>query len=158
VFATAGSREKREFLRALGVEHVMDSRSVSFADEVREATGGRGVDIVLNSLAGEAIAKGLLSLADHGRFLEIGKRDIYQNSRLGLLPFRKNLSFIAIDLDRGLRERPHRIAALFRDIAREVERRALAPLPHRVFPISNVAGAFRHMAQGKHLGKVVLSL
>jgi amino acid adenylation domain-containing protein/non-ribosomal peptide synthase protein (TIGR01720 family) len=156
-FATAGSREKREFLQALGVEHVMDSRSVAFADEVRERTSGRGVDLVLNSLAGEAIGKGLASLADHGRFLEIGKRDIYQNSRLGLLPFRKNLSFLAIDLDRGLRERPARFSALFRDLAREVERRALAPLPHRVFPISNAAGAFRLMAQGKHLGKVVLS-
>ena len=157
IFATAGSREKRELLHALGVEHVMDSRTVAFADEIRERTGGRGVDLVLNSLAGEAISKGLSCLGQHGRFLEIGKRDIYQNSRLGLLPFRKNLSFMAIDLDRGMRDRPVRISALFRDLAKEFERGTLTPLPHRVFPIANVAAAFRHMAQGKHLGKVILS-
>jgi amino acid adenylation domain-containing protein/non-ribosomal peptide synthase protein (TIGR01720 family) len=158
IFATAGTPEKREFLQSLGVRHVMDSRSLAFADEVMERTGGRGVDLVLNSLAGEAIPKGLSCLADHGRFLEIGKRDIYQNSRVGLAPFRKNLSLIAIDLDRGLRERPARFAALFRSLVEEFEQNRLAPLPHRVFPIANVVGAFRHMAQGKHLGKVVLSL
>jgi len=77
VLATAGSPWKREFLRALGVKHVMDSRSVAFADNVREITAGRGVDIVLNSLAGEAIAKGVECLGPGGRFLEIGKRDVY---------------------------------------------------------------------------------
>ncbi len=158
IFATAGNPEKREFLQALGIKHVMDSRSLAFADGVMERTGGRGVDLVLNSLSGEAIAKGLASLADHGRFLEIGKRDIYQNSRLGLAPFRKNLSLIAIDLDRALRERPTQIASMFRSLVREVEQRKLAPLPYRVFPLANIAGAFRHLAQGKHLGKVVVSL
>lgn len=158
IFATAGTPEKREFLNLLGIRHVMDSRSLDFADEVMEYTGGKGVDIILNSLAGEAISKGLAALADHGRFLEIGKRDIYQNSRLGLGPFRKNLSMIAIDLDRALRERPKQIGACFRQLIQDVELRALAPLPHRVFAISNAAGAFRHMAQAKHLGKVVLSL
>jgi NADPH:quinone reductase-like Zn-dependent oxidoreductase len=69
VFATAVSQEKRGLLRFLGVEHVMNSRSLAFADQVMEATGGRGVDIVLNSLAGKAIAKGVSCLAPYGRFL-----------------------------------------------------------------------------------------
>ena len=158
IFATAGTPEKRELLRSLGIRYVMDSRSLAFADEVMEFTDGRGVDLVLNSLAGEAIPKGLACLGDHGRFLEIGKRDIYQNTRVGLAPFKKNLSLIAIDLDRGLRERPQRIGAMFRHLVRDFDDGSLAPLPHRVFPITNAVGAFRHMAQGKHLGKVVLSL
>jgi thioester reductase-like protein len=158
VFATAGTPEKRELLRALGVEHVMDSRSLAFAEQVRERTGGRGVDVVLNSLAGEAIAKGLDTLADYGRFLEIGKRDIYQNSRLGLRSFRKNLSFIAIDLDRVMRERPQLMGRLFGQVVRDVAGGKLTPLPHRVFSIANVVSAFRHLQQGKHVGKVVLSL
>ena len=103
-----------------GIDRVMDSRSLAFADEVLERTGGRGVDVILNSLAGEAIARGLAALADYGRFLEIGKRDIYQNARLGLQPFRKNLSFFAIDLDRVIRERPALLGALLRDIVRRV--------------------------------------
>ena len=106
IYATAGSDEKRQFLRDLGIQHVMDSRTLAFADEVLKQTGGRGVDVILNSLAGEAIPKGLSVLAEYGRFLEIGKRDIYQNTRIGLQPFQKNLSFFAIDLDRVMRETP----------------------------------------------------
>ena len=91
VFATAGSPDKQELLHLLGVQHVMDSRSLAFADQIMEITGGQGVDIVLNSLAGKAIAKGIACLAPYGRFLELGKRDIYQNSKLGLWGFRKNV-------------------------------------------------------------------
>ncbi len=158
IFATAGTEEKREFLRSIGIQHVMDSRSLAFADEVMERTGGQGVDVVLNSLAGEAIREGLRILRDHGRFLEIGKRDIYQNSRLGLRPFKKNLSFMAIDLDRALRERPALVSSLFQEMMEGFRDGTLAPLPCRVFPISNSASAFRYMAQARHIGKVLLSL
>ncbi len=87
IFATAGSDEKRAYLRSLGIQHIMDSRSLDFADQIMASTNGRGVDLVLNSLTGEALTKGLEILAPYGRFLEIGKRDIYQNTRIGLLPF-----------------------------------------------------------------------
>jgi NADPH:quinone reductase-like Zn-dependent oxidoreductase/SAM-dependent methyltransferase/acyl carrier protein len=158
VFGTAGSPEKRDFLRTLGIEHVMDSRSVEFADEVLAATDGRGVDLVLNSLPGDAIRKGLSALGDYGRFLEIGKRDIYGNGRLGLRPFRKNLAFMAVDLDALMRQRPELLAELFRELMRWFNDGTLSPLPYRAFPISNVSGAFRYMAQAKHIGKVVVSL
>ena len=81
VFATAGSPAKRDMLRRLGVAHVMDSRSLAFADEIMAATGGRGVDVVLNSLAGDFIPAGMRSLAPGGRFLELGKRDIWSAAR-----------------------------------------------------------------------------
>ncbi len=158
VFATAGTTEKREFLQALGVSHLMDSRSLGFADAVMDITNGRGVDVVLNSLSGEAIPKTLSVMADYGRFVEIGKRDIYGNSRLGMYPFRKNLSFIALDLDRSMRERPRVIAAQFRKVVEMVREGRLAPIPYRVFPASNIVGAFRYMAQGKHTGKIVVTL
>src|SRR5262249_36924716 len=99
IYATAGSSEKREYLRSLGVRHIYDSRSLSFAAEVMRETNGEGVDVVLNSLAGEAIAAGLEVLREGGRFLEIGKQDIYRNARLGLFPFRRNITFSAIYLD-----------------------------------------------------------
>src|SRR5262249_33983624 len=76
IFGTAGNPEKRAFLQALGVHHVMDSRSLDFANEVMERTGGQGVNIVLNSLAGAFIPASLAVLGAHGRFVEIGKRDI----------------------------------------------------------------------------------
>ncbi len=158
IFATAGTPEKRQYLRDLGIKHVMDSRSVAFADEVLEQTGGRGVDVVLNSLAGEALIRSVDTLADHGRFLEIGKRDIYGNTRLGLRPFRKNLSFFAIDLDRMLRDRSPILGTLFQKLVQDVREGQLAPLPHRDFPIGDAVSGFRFMQHGKHLGKVVLSL
>jgi acyl transferase domain-containing protein/D-arabinose 1-dehydrogenase-like Zn-dependent alcohol dehydrogenase len=158
VFATAGTPEKRELLAALGVEHIMDSRKLTFADEIMAATDGDGVDVVLNSLAGEAIDKGLSVLRDDGRFLEIGKRDIYEGSRMALRPFRKNLSFMAIDLDRGIRDRPRVFAKLFQSLQKRFESGELNPLPHRVFPVSNITNAFRYMAQAKHIGKVIVSL
>src|SRR5690606_13753266 len=75
VFATAGSEAKRQHLRGLGVEHVYDSRSTAFADAIRLDTAGEGVDVVLNSLSGDAVAAGLGVLRRGGRFVEIGKRD-----------------------------------------------------------------------------------
>jgi acyl transferase domain-containing protein/acyl carrier protein/2-polyprenyl-3-methyl-5-hydroxy-6-metoxy-1,4-benzoquinol methylase len=158
IFATAGSLEKREFLKALGVHHVMDSRSLAFADEVMQLTGGKGVDIVLNSLAGNAIPKSISVLSSYGRFIEIGKQDIYGNSKLGLKPFRNNLSFFAVDVDRLLSNRPDFASELFRELMKQFEEQTLHPLPHRVFPISRVQTAFRYMAQAKHIGKIVVSL
>jgi NADPH:quinone reductase-like Zn-dependent oxidoreductase/acyl carrier protein len=158
VFATAGSSEKRELLRALGVPHVMDSRTLAFADEILAATNGEGVDAVLNSLSGEALEKGLSVLRDYGRFLEIGKRDIYQNSRVGLRPFRNNLSFFSIDLDRALRQLRPLLGGMLRELSRHFDQNTLTPLIHRVFPIAHAASAFRYVAQARHIGKVVLTL
>nr|AQW44889.1 polyketide synthase [Corallococcus coralloides] len=158
VFATAGSEEKRAFLRSLGVEHVMDSRSLAFADEVMRATGGRGVDLVLNSLTGEALVKSLEVLAPYGRFLELGKRDIYDDVRLGLSPFRKSLSYSAIDLMGMSEARPELFAALFAEVMQRVEDGTFEPLPVRVFPASDAEGAFRFMAQAKHIGKIAVSM
>ncbi len=158
IFATAGSPQKREFLKNLGVQHVMDSRSLAFADEVMDLTGGKGVDIVLNSLAGEAIPKSLSVLRAYGRFIEIGKRDIDSNSKLGLRPFQKNLSFFAVDLDRFAHERPDFCGSLLCELMQYFNKGTFHPLPHRVFPISRVVSAFRYMAQAKHIGKIVVDL
>ena len=157
VFATAGAPEKRDYLQALGIDCVMDSRSLDFADTVLERTGGRGVDVILNSLPGEAIPRGMSILADYGRFLEIGKRDIYHNARVGLHPFHKNLSFFAIDLDRVIRERPALVGSILGEIVKRVCQDELGPLPNRSWPITDAADAFRSMQHGKHIGKVVLS-
>ncbi len=158
VFATAGTEEKRNYLKSLGIDCVMDSRSLAFADEVHERTAGRGVDVVLNSLPGDAIARGLDCLSEYGRFLEIGKRDIYSNGKVGLAPFRRNLSFFAIDLDRVMRERPALLGAMLKSLAAEFSEKRLSPLPCRSFPIGEAAAAFRFMQSGKHIGKIVLSM
>ncbi|MEZ6090598.1 MAG: SDR family NAD(P)-dependent oxidoreductase [Pirellulaceae bacterium] len=158
IFATAGSDEKRDFLRSLGVSHVMDSRSLDFADEILKITDGRGVDVVLNSLPGEAISKSLSILAAYGRFLEIGKTDIYQNRRIGLWPFQDNLSYHAIDLDRMLRQRPQEIVRLYDEMMPLFSDGVYRPLPLTAFPAESIVDAFRYMSKRRNIGKVVVSL
>jgi phthiocerol/phenolphthiocerol synthesis type-I polyketide synthase C len=157
VVATAGSEEKREFVQSLGVAQVFDSRADSWADDVRQAFAGEGVDLVLNSLAGDAIPQGVALLRPYGRFLEIGKRDLYDDLQLGLLPFKDGLSFAHVDVARLIKERPKLIGDMLRAIVERVERGELKPLPTTVYPVSQVGDAFRYMAQGKHVGKVVLT-
>jgi acyl transferase domain-containing protein/acyl carrier protein len=158
IFATAGTDEKRELLRALGVPHVMNSRTLSFADEIMDITEGEGVDVVLNSLAGDAIPKSLSVLRPYGRFVEIGKRDVYEDSKVGLRPFRQNLSMFVVDMDRLCAERPEATRRAFDEVMRLVDNGAFRPLPHRVFPVDRTQEALRYMAQAKHIGKVVVSM
>jgi acyl transferase domain-containing protein/acyl-CoA synthetase (AMP-forming)/AMP-acid ligase II/NADPH:quinone reductase-like Zn-dependent oxidoreductase/NAD(P)-dependent dehydrogenase (short-subunit alcohol dehydrogenase family)/acyl carrier protein len=157
IFATAGSLEKRAYLKSMRVPHVLDSRSLSFADEIMKTTGGRGVDVVLNSLPGEYITRSLSILAAYGRFVEIGKTDIYQNKPLGLFPFRNNLSYFALDLERVCRERPDQLRTLLLELMAMFQQGSLKPLPHNIFPVEDAANAFRYMARRKNIGKVVLS-
>lgn len=157
IFATAGSDEKRELLRSLGVQHVMNSRALDFTDEIRQITQGRGVDVVLNSLPGEAIPKSIECLGAYGRFLEIGKTDIYQNRAIGLYPFQNNLSYFAIDLDKMFRERPEFVREMFLEVVAHFEKGAYRPLARTVFPADETARAFRYMAQRKNVGKIVVT-
>lgn len=158
IFATAGTVEKRELLHALGVPHVLDSRSLRFADEIRQLTDGRGVNLVLNSLAGEALIQGVSVLSPHGRFLEIGKRDVYQNSRIGLRPLRNNAAMFVIDMAQVIQDKPELVASHLTRIMDWLDRGKLYPLPHRAFPIDQIVSAFRHMSQARHIGKLVVSM
>lgn len=155
VFATAGSEEKRAFLRQIGVRHVMDSRSLNFVDDIMRITQGAGVDVVLNALSGEFIPKSLSLLAPLGRFLEIGKKDIYANNPLFLYPFRNNLSFFAIDL---LKMTPAMIGGILDEVMHYFERGEFKPLHYRAFPIAETASAFRYMRRANHIGKIVISV
>jgi phthiocerol/phenolphthiocerol synthesis type-I polyketide synthase C len=158
IFATAGSQEKREYLRSLGIQHVMDSRSLAFAGEVLATTQGRGIDVVLNSLVGSAMAKSLSILSPYGRFIELGKKDIYQNNLLELSPFRRNLSYFALDLAGMVRERPESVRALLQEVMQFFKQGLLKPPPMSVYSIDRAAEAFHTMAQAKHIGKLVISL
>ncbi len=112
VLATAGSPEKVHYLHEMGVEHVFNSRSTSFVDDVLKVTNGEGVDVVLNSLAGEGLTGGLSILRRFGRFLDVTKRDIYNDMHVGLSPFRKGLTYSAIDLEQVINFEPETVQEL----------------------------------------------
>jgi len=157
IFATAGSDAKRDVVRLVGADHVLDSRSLAFADDVLALTGGKGVDVVLNSLAGEAINRNLRVLRPFGRFLELGKRDFYENTRIGLRPFRNNITYFGIDADQLMAERPALTRRLFGELMKLFEQGELSPLPYRAFPAAQAVEAFRYMQQSRQIGKVVLN-
>ena len=158
VFATAGSEHRRQMLRDMGIEHVYDSRSLDFADEIRRDTDGYGVDIVLNSVTGAAQRAGLELLAFGGRFVEIGKRDIYGDTRLGLFPFRRNLSFFAVDLALMSVSHPEQVRNLLETVYRLTAEGAL-PIPECThFPLADAATPIRTMSGAQHTGKLILDV
>ena len=158
VFATAGTPEKRDLLRALGVPHVMDSRSLSFADEVMALTNGEGVDIILNSLSGEAIDKNLSILRSNGRFIEIGKTDIYKNRKLGMRPLGRNISIFGVDFNDAFARRADFPQSLLGEVLDPFMDGDLQPLPYRIYPAAEIADALRSMSQAKHIGKLVIAM
>ena len=157
IYATAGSEEKRDFLRLLGVERIYDSRSLAFADEILRDTDGGGVDVVLNSLAGEAINRNFRALSPFGRFLELGKRDFYENTQIGLRPFRNNISYFGIDADQLMLSRPALTQRLFAEVLDLFHQGIFHPLPFQSFDARSVVDAFRHMQQARQIGKIVVT-
>ena len=155
LIASAGSAAKRDLLRALGVRHVVDSRSTTFVDDVRRITG-QGVDVVLNSLAGEAMERSISCLRPFGRFVELGKRDYVGNTHVGLRPFRQNLSYFGVDVDQVMNGRAVLGARTFAGIMKQFEKGTLVPLPYSVFDVPNVSEAFHVMQKSVHIGKIVV--
>ena len=156
VYATAGTEDKRRLLRLLGVEHIYDSRSLAFHDQILADTDGQGVDAVLNSLAGEGMDQSLRLLKPFGRFLELGKRDFYADSPLRLRPFRNNISYFGIDVDQLMQARPALGQKLFGEMMEHFRAGDWRPLSFTLYPAADVETAFRAMQQSRHVGKIVV--
>lgn len=163
VFTTVGSAEKRAYLQArfpqLNDTSFANSRDTSFEQHVLQHTAGKGVDLVLNSLAEEKLQASVRCLAQHGRFLEIGKFDLSNNHPLGMAIFLKNVTFHGILLDSLFEEASathwQEVAELLRT---GIQEGVVQPLKCTVFPKDQVEDAFRYMAQGKHIGKVLVQV
>ena len=158
VIATAGTKEKREYLRQLGVEHVFDSRSLDFYNQVMEVTGGRGVDIVLNFLTGRFIPQSLKCLAPFGRFVELGKSDIYRNNKLSLERLGENISYFVVDVDRLAAQKPELHQQVMTEVIALFERGELEPHEITEFPISKLPEAMKFMTRAAYRGKIVLNM
>ena len=155
---TAGSEEKRSYLRGLGhpARHEL-ARQPRFRRRDHADYGGKGVDVILSSLPSAYIKKGLDILAPYGRFIEIGKRDVYADSAIGLKALRKNIQLAVLDLAALGMERPALMAELLAELNAMFAAGEIEPLPVTAFPASRSTDAFRYMSQAKHIGKVVVT-
>lgn len=156
VYATAGSAWKRELLLALGVDGVFDSRSLAFADDVMQATDGRGVDIVVNSLAGLAMEQSIKCLAGFGRFIELGKKDYYANTPIGLRDLRRNIAYHGVDVDQLLAGHAGIATRIMNEIARGFSDGDFYVPPVQIFDASDAHSGFRLMQKSGHVGKIVV--
>ncbi|MEL6777975.1 MAG: aminotransferase class I/II-fold pyridoxal phosphate-dependent enzyme [Cyanobacteria bacterium J06597_16] len=155
VFATA-SLPKWPFLKQMGIDHVMNSRTLDFAEAIPTATAGKGVDVVFNSLNGEAIDQSLAVLAPQGRFVEIGKIDIWSPEKMTRV--RADVEYFPFDLLEVSGRQPQLISTMLAKLMPQFQTGVLQPLPKTVFPIESAPAAFRYMAQARHIGKVVFTL
>jgi thioester reductase-like protein len=156
VYATA-SKPKQKMLRDLGIEHIYDSRSTDFADQILADTGGAGVDVVLNSLTNEGFVEATVrATAKTGRFVEIAKRDIWSPEKMAAA--RPDIAYDILALDDVMQNDPMRIKQLLTELAAKLETGELAPLPYQVYPLTEAKAAFRCMQQARHIGKIVLRM
>ncbi|MCJ1250982.1 hypothetical protein MMC30_008212 [Trapelia coarctata] len=162
VFATVGLRDKKQLLvteYGIPEDHIFYSRNTSFAKGIKRVTKDRGVDVIINSLAGDSLIASWECIAPYGRFIEIGKKDIMSNSNLPMYPFRNNASFIGFDGFTWQEERPIEAQRNLQTLVDLVAHRTLQTAkPLHVYSIADVEKAFRLMQQGKTAGKIVLEV
>ncbi|KAL2166565.1 hypothetical protein VTG60DRAFT_2512 [Thermothelomyces hinnuleus] len=162
VFATVGSEEKKRFLMeryGIQQDHIFSSRNTSFAEGIMEMTRGKGVDVVLNSLAGTLLQESFNCLAPFGRFVELGKRDFEVNNTLAMEAFTRAVSFSSVDVIALGERKPIQANRILKHVVKLVAAKEIdAAHPVTVYPLSDVEKAFRLMQAGKHMGKIVLSV
>ncbi|HEV2639123.1 MAG TPA: type I polyketide synthase [Actinocrinis sp.] len=155
VFATAGPA-KHDELRQAGLDqaHVASSRDAGFADRFRQATGGAGVDVVLNSLAGDLVDASLRLLSAGGRFIELGKTDVRDPAQVAAAT--GGVLYQQVDLIRDTA--PERMRSMLAEVVGLLREEVLTPLPVRAWDVRDAPEAMRFMARARHVGKLVLTI
>lgn len=160
IYATVGTPEKRKFLESfykIPEDHIFSSRDLAFKDRILEKTQGRGIDVVINSLAGEALRASWEIIAPNGRFIEVGKKDIYNLGALPMFPFAKMATFSSVDLACLFQKSPQIIGKLFSTVLQMYGAGQITePTPLQIFKGSDIGQAFRLMQNGKSHGKLVI--
>lgn len=160
VFVTVGSTVKRDLIVAkykVPATHIFSSRALNFKKGIMRLTKGKGVDVILNSLSGEALQDSWECIASFGTFIEIGKSDIYRKGQISMAPFDRHVSFVSVDLGRLSEDKPEVSRTLLAKVVRLFEEGILRPVePVTVIPMTEIEEAFRKIQSRSHLGKVVL--
>ena len=162
IFVTVGNQDKKALLMQrydIPESHIFSSRQATFVEGIRRLTSRIGVNVVLNSIAGESLHESFKCIAELGRFIELGKRDILANSRLDMEMFNRSVTFASVDLTVVFHRNPRLGKRMVRDVFKLLQEGAILPVhPLNVFRFSEIESAFRLIQAGKHVGKVVLKV
>lgn len=162
IYATTGSMERRTFLIEewqIPSANIFSSRDDRFVDGISNATHGRGVDVVLNSLSGDLLHASWRCVAAGGTMVELGKRDIASAGKISLVPFDDNRTFTAVDMARLAEQEPDVVGRLLNDMIQLHEQGAIScPQPLKVAPYEEIKNAFRHLSADGHVGKIVIDM
>ncbi|KAF7915375.1 uncharacterized protein EAE97_012202 [Botrytis byssoidea] len=161
IFVTCGNEAKVELLNTefnIPKDHIFSSRTTAFRDKIHAMTNGKGVDVVLNSLGGEMFRESCNTLAAHGRFVEIGRKDLMENALMPMEFLLNNITFTYVDFAHILATKTWLASQLLGDVMKLFASRAVQHVRQTKYPISEMAAAFRLIQAGKHTGKVVLTV
>ncbi|KAL4875728.1 putative polyketide synthase [Aspergillus karnatakaensis] len=162
IFVTVGNIGKSQYLQDtynISPDHIFNSRDDSFLSDLMQATNGKGVDVVLNSLAGELLHASWKCVAAGGKMFELGKRDFLGHGMLSMDAFMANRAFFGVDLDAFTKCRPSRLLELARDYFKLLESGQIRPIrPIKLFNAADALEAFRYMQKGVHMGKIILKM
>lgn len=162
IYCTVGNEEKVQYLMStfdMPRNRIFNSRDKSFLADVMAATKGRGVDIVLNSLSGELLHTSWDCVAEFGKLIEIGKRDLVGNGKLALNVFELNRSYHGIDLGHIMELRMDIGNNLLKRVAKYFEEGHIKPIrPVKTYTANEIEDCFRYMQKGQHIGKIIITL
>lgn len=160
VYVTVGTSQKKEFMMeryGIPTDRIFSSRDADFEHGIMRATGGRGIDVVFNSLSSDLLRATWSCIASFGRFIELGKRDFAVNARLDMAKFARNVTFAAVDLAAVIQERPEEAAEVQREAIELITTgKVHAPQPISVYSMEDLQTALRTMQTGRHMGKLVI--
>ncbi|KAI6778618.1 Lovastatin nonaketide synthase-like protein [Emericellopsis cladophorae] len=161
IFVTCGNEAKVELLNTefnIPRDHIFSSRSTAFRHHIRAMTNGHGVDVVLNSLGGEMFRESCNTVAGHGRFVEIGRKDLMEDALMPMQFLLDNITFAYVDFAHILATKTELAAQLMGEAMKLFTDRIVRHVQLTKYSISEMAAAFRLIQAGKHTGKVILTV
>ncbi|MCP4285431.1 MAG: zinc-binding dehydrogenase, partial [Gammaproteobacteria bacterium] len=157
IYGTSSRQEKLDILKTLGIPHTLNYKTSEFDRDIQRISGNRGVDVVLNMLSGDAIQKGLYCLGPSGRYLELAVHALKTGPKLDLSKLVRNQSIYSIDIRRLLLRKSSAVKGILNAMVSLMQSHEIVPIVSRIYPIRHIKDALEYVAQGKHIGKVVIS-
>ena len=161
IFTTVSTDEKRKYLMdkyQISEDHIFSSRDLHFANSIMRLTNNHGVDVVLNSLSGEALHRSWNCIAPFGRFIELGKRDIVENGRLKMGPFLHNVIYAGVDIVGLMAQKTIYVRQLVEEaFSLLLKRNVCVPGPLATYSHGEIEAAFRKLQSGQGMGKIVVT-